>query len=224
MSTPASTPIAGNFYAFSGTFVSQDLSCDDFLAKVHGLIADWTAYPHLNLYALTVCGPTANAKSSTDFIYGFDAWVPAAVPEDQAFIKAHQGVAFQGRALDFYAVTSIDVNTELGLDQLSGTALTAVHETSFASTFSGTDTWYPDYSGRVKLIQQTNEKAFLDYVDDKCGASEMSAFKQALGSANFVQFGDFFTLHLADGRQVDFWLGFGSSRNCGTQPCFTEMR
>lgn len=217
----ARVPIAGNFYAFNFTYVSKDLSCDDFAAKVHSMISDWNKYPNLNLYALTWCTVPADAKSSTEFIYAFDTWVPEAVPQVVPFLKDHQGVGFEGEPMNFSKVVGIDVNTVLSLDVLKGTALTLIHSAQSSKSYSGTDQWYPDNYARSKIIEQTQETVFLDFVARDFGGAEKTAFQQSLPSANFVGFSDFFTLHLEDSQIVDFWLGFGDTRSCKTQPCFS---
>ena len=215
-------PIPGNFYAYSHAFLSTDLSCDQFLAQVKQLATDWNLYSHLNLYMLTYCRGTADSKPEIDFVYAIDAWVPAAVTEDQAFLKAHQGAAFLGEELRFQAVRSIDVQTILTLAKLTGSSLTAIHSATHVETFSGTDLWFPHYNARLKILAQNDKSAFLSYVMQDFGSSEATAFDQALAAANFVDFSDFFTLHLENGQSADFWLGFGGTKNCGTQPCFSS--
>src|SRR5258708_4431178 len=58
-------PIANNFYAFSGDFASKDLTCDQFIGKIHELISDWKAYPHMNFYALSNCSGQRGGPSET---------------------------------------------------------------------------------------------------------------------------------------------------------------
>ena len=213
-------PIAGNFFVHSRTLLDTTLTCDQFLAQVKVLISDWHLYPHINSYALTYCTVPQAGKTEIDFTYGVDAWSPEAPPIIQAFLKDHQGIQFAGQALDFYAVTAMDVKTVQSLGNLITGHLTMIHSAESWQSYSGTDQWYPDYVGKGKIIQQTDENVFLNYVGQKFGDAEKTAFQQALGSANFVTFSDFFTLHLESGQKVDFWLGFGSSRTCGTVPCF----
>lgn len=215
-------PIAGNFYAYEGTILSTDLTCDQVSDKVKGLISDWHLFPRINLYALTYCTKPSGAKSQTDFIYALDAWVPEAVPVVPDFLKAHQGMQFLGETLQFFQVTSMDVNTTQSLGKLTGTSLKVIHSAQDSKPYSGTDTWWPDYNARADLVQQTNEGEFLRYIGQKFGCSEVDAFEQALKTANFVYFADAFTLHLSNAQTVDFWFGFGSTRQCKTGPCFTN--
>lgn len=218
----AHAPIAGNFYAFDGTILSSDMNCDQVAAKVRGLTSDWHLFPHINLYALTYCTVPTNGKSQTDFIYAIDAWTPDAVPIIQTFLKAHEGIQFLDQTLQFYAVTGIDVNTIQSLGILTGTSLKVVHSAQNSQPYSGTDQWWPDYNSRANLVQQTDESKFLDYIMQKFGFAEVPAFQRALTTANFVFFTDAFTLHLSNGQTVDFWLGFGGTRQCKTGPCFTN--
>ena len=136
-------PIPGNFYAYSSSYRTKDLNCDQFIDKIHALISDWNKYPHLNLYALTYCFPAPSGEYETDFIYAFDSWVPQAVPVDQTFLKDHQGLIFQGQNLDFSLVTSMDVKTILTLAKHVTNEIIEIHSAGATETVSGTDVWYP---------------------------------------------------------------------------------
>ncbi|MFI5361607.1 MAG: hypothetical protein ACHQ49_06535 [Elusimicrobiota bacterium] len=216
-------PIAGNFYSFTGTFPTKDMSCDQFLANIHGLISDWNRYPHMNFYALSTCSGSTGGPSSTDFIYAVDAWRPEAVAEVQAFLNAHRDLEFQGQKLWFSQVKHLDVKTTLSLDVVkSNGGLRLILSSDARSEYSGTDQWYPANYAKAKTVVQTDLDAFLDWVGRDFGADQKTPFKEGLATANFVQFSDFFTLHLENGRKVDFWLGFGASRKCGAKPCFAK--
>jgi|GEM_PF-3641685 len=219
----ALAPIAGNFYAFTGTFTSKDLTCDQFIAASHQMISDWNLYPHLNLYALSWCSGQQGQQSSTEFIYAIDAWRPEAVAEAQAFLKAHRGLQFLGQTLWFSAVKRLDVKTTLSLGVLGANGgLKPIHSSDAWSEFSGTDQWYPANYEKAKIVAQTDLDVFMDWVGKTFGGDERAPFKEALVNSNFVQFSDFFTVHLENGQKAVFWLGFGSSRKCGAQPCFSK--
>ena len=219
--TSSVIPVAGNFYAFEGTFSSTTLSCDDFTAQIHTLIADWNKYPDLNLYALSYCTVPASFTSQTIFLYGIDAWSDKAVPEDAAFLTDHQGVSFQGQTLQFYKVTSLDANIDLTLDSLAANGgLTLNQEAKASKSFTGTDQWYPDNVARANLIQTNSLSTFLNFVGTQFGADQVPLFQKALTVSNFVNMSDSFTLHLENGQTADFWLGFGANKNCGATACY----
>ena len=216
-------PIAHNFYDFSGDFESKDLTCDQFTAEIHKLISDWRTYPHANFYALSNCSGTRGGPSTTHLLYAIDAWRPEAVAEVQAFLKAHRGLQFQGQTLWFYEVNHLDVKTVLTLGTIKPNGeLKPIHAASAWSEASGTDQWYPQNYARSKVVLQTDLDVFLKWVGETCGADEKAPFKEAVAGADFAQFSDFFTIHLENGQKDDFWLGFGASRRCGTQPCFSK--
>ena len=216
-------PIANNFYAFSGDFASNDLTCDQFTAKIHELISDWKAYPHMNLYALSNCSGQRGGPSATHLLYGIDAWRPEAVAEVQSFLKAHRGLQFQGQTLWFYAVNHLDVKTTLTLGTLKPNgALQPIHAADAWSEASGTDQWYPANYAKSKIVAQTDLDVFLKWVGETFGADEKAPFQEAVAGSSFVQFSDFFTIHLENGQKDVFWLGFGASRRCGAQPCFAK--
>jgi hypothetical protein len=217
-------PTAGNFFVFTGAFPSKDLTCDQFLAKVHGLLSDWNKYPHTSFFAMMNCSNgRPGQKSSTDFIYGLDAWRPDAVAEVQAFLRDHRGLAFEGQTLWFSAVNKLDVKTTLALGVLgSNGGFKPFHSADAWSEFPSTEQWFPTNAARAKLVAQTDLDVFLDWVGKTYGNDEKAPFQEALASSSFVQFSDFFTVHLENGGKAVFWLGFGGSRRCGTKPCFAK--
>ncbi len=216
-SVSAMGPIRGYFNVSTENFDTPD--CSDFTAKVRILIQDWENYSKLNMYSLTFCSMVGN-KMTTVFFYGIDLWRQDGIKDYQDFLKDHQGMKFEGHTLDFSPVRTLMVRSDLIFAERSGTKLTPVHSGSRSQIYQYEDLWYPDYLTSVDTISQDGKAAILNYIESKFGAKEKAAFEIALGTSNYINLGDYFTLTLENGKIADMWLGFGANKDCGKNACY----
>jgi len=213
-------PVRGYFFVSTDIFKTND-SCDAFNAKVHDLLQDWKKYPSINMYSLTNCSGSQN-KYTIVFLYGVDVWDQSQIPTQQRFLRDHQGMDFLGHKFDFSQVTSLVAKTNLSLGVLNGDKLSLVYQAQHSIPYQYEDEWYPLHVSAMNFITQPSKDVFLSFVGSEFGNKEKDAFDKKLSSSNFVSLSDSFTLHLANGRTGDFWLGFGAVKNCGAQPCYAN--
>src|SRR5580704_17082417 len=102
----------------------------------------------------------------------------------------------------------------------TGNKLEVVHEASSSKPYQSEDLWCPDYLISSKTITQDSKATILKYIETRLGAKERAAFETALATSNYINFGDFFTLTLANGKTADMWFGFGAAKDCGGSACY----
>lgn len=218
VSSMGTSPIRGYFNVSTDTFTTGK-TCKEFSDKVTALIQDWKKYGAVNMYALTTCA-MQNDIPNTVFFYGIDLWRQDGAPAHQQFMKDHQGMIFEGHTLDFSPVVSLVTTSNLMLAKRTGNKLDPIHSGARSQPYQYEDLWYPDYITSANTITQDSKAVFLKYVEDKFGTTEKAAFEKALVTSNYINFGDFFTLTLTNGKTANMWFGFGANKDCGGSACY----
>jgi hypothetical protein len=214
-------PIRDMFYVLETNFFSTTMSCPEIEEAFREMVmVDSTKYPNLTNHYQFKCTTHEDGRTDLWVHLNLDAWGNDAIPEFKDYFAKHQGMTFSGKRVHFKKVVAFAFAEIVELQKNGRTIHSSPpnwHQTQYE------DQIRPNIESLQELINFQSSQQFLNFIEQKYGTAERTAFSQALPQTTTLSYTVWVSLLLEDGKALFSNEGYGDERDCSSSGCFNSL-